>query len=103
MPGSGGADCRAPLEAGKRTRVWLELTQSLQGVKERTWWTASNLDPSPTCTCGMPKQPSHANTTLRTTTDEAAHVARAQRPTFTVGTTREVHRHRPVAVPVPDA
>ena len=56
MPGPGGADRRAPIEAGKRTRVWLELTQSLQGVKERTWLTASNLDPSPTHSCAMQKQ-----------------------------------------------
>ena len=103
MPGPGGAGRRAPLEAGKRARACLELTLEMQGAEERTWRTISNLDPSPTCTCGMPKQPSHANTTLRTTTDEAAHVARAQMPTFTVGTTREVRRHRPVAVPVPDA
>ena len=103
MPGPGGADCRAPLEAGKRTRVCLELTQSMQGVEERTWRTESNLDPSHTCSCAMPKQPSLANTTLRTSTDEAVHVARAQRPTFTVGTTQEVRRHLPVAAPVPDA
>ena len=41
MPGPGVADCRAPLEAGKRTRVCLEPTLSMQeeqrgGLREVT-------------------------------------------------------------------